>query len=161
MEIVQLEEKDLEKIQRLYNDIKANSFTLWDDDYPSKELILWDIERRGLFGVKDGEMLIGITYCGERQEDGEENFTWKDKFEKRGTFARIGVAPKFQGRGIGSLLVDFVLKHLKSLGFDGVRILVGVNNTNAIKLYTKFGFCCTGTTFRYGYNYFLYELRIK
>ena len=161
MEIVKLNEGDLPKIQELYKQIKEKTFTLWDDDYPSKELILWDIEREGLYGIKDGEELIAITFCGARQEDGEENFSWKEKFDKRGTFARIGVSPKYQNQGVATKLVEFVLKHLKNQGFDWVRILVGINNINAIKLYTKFGFVNCGEIFRFGHNYYLFELRIK
>ena len=104
--------------------------------------------------------LIAITFMGERCEDGEDGFTWKDTFNKRGTFARIRVSPKYQNKGIGTYLVDFVLKELKSQGFDGVRILVGTQNTNAIKLYSKFGFINCGNVKRFGHKYNLFELRL-
>ena len=83
-----------------------------------------------------------------------------DTFKKRGTFARIGVSPKYQNKGIGTYLVDFILNELKSQGFDGVRILVGTQNTNAIKLYSKFGFVNCGSIERYGHKYYLFELRL-
>lgn len=161
MKIVKLNESELENIQMLYKDIKEKTFTLWDDDYPSKDLILWDIEREGLFGVKDGERLVAITFFGERQEDGEDDFTWKYSFTKRGTFARIGVAPDYQNCGVGTMLVEYVLNNLKKQGFDGVRILVGIDNKNAIKLYTKFGFENSGTIARFGHKYYLFELKLK
>ena len=160
MKIKLLTKKNIDEIMKLYDDIRANTYTLWDDGYPSRELIEWDIERKGLFGVFDGKLLIAVTFVGERCEDGEESFTWKDTFEKRGTFARIGVAPEYQNKGVGTFLLKFVLKTLKAQGFDGVRILVGTKNTNAIKLYTKFGFVNCGTAQRYGHDYFLFELRI-
>ena len=160
MEIKLLTNENIEEIKSLYSDIKNNTYTLWDDNYPSEDLILWDIERKGLWGVFDNETLIAITFAGERCEDGEENFTWQNTFKRRGTFARIGVSPKYQNQGIGTYLVDFVLKNLKSQGFDGVRILAGINNTNALKLYTKFGFINCGKTERYGHEYYLLELRL-
>ena len=160
MEIKLLTKDCLNEIKNLYDDIRNNTYTLWDENYPSEELILWDIERKGLWGVFDNQNLIAVTFIGQRCEDGEENFTWKDTFKKRGTFARIGVSPKYQNKGIGTHLVDFVLKELKSQEFDGVRILVGTKNTNAIKLYLKFGFINCGKTERYGHEYYLFELRL-
>lgn len=160
MEIKLLKKENFYEIKQLYADIKNKTYTLWDDNYPSDELISYDIERKCLWGVFDNQSLIAITFLGERCEDDEEGFTWKDTFRKRGTFARIGVSPDYQNKGIGTFLVDFIIKELKFQGFDGVRILVGINNINAIKLYSKFGFYNCGTAKRYGHEYYLYELRI-
>lgn len=160
MKIRLLNLNDFDKIKDLYKDIKENTFTLWDDDYPSDELIKYDIDRKGLYGIFEDDNLIAISFAGERCEDGEENFTWKENFKKRGTFARIGVSPKHQNQGIATKLVDFILKKLKEDSFDGVRILVGTNNQNAIRLYDKFGFVNCGQTERYGHEYYLLELRL-
>lgn len=160
MQIKLLTNKYIKEIKNIYQDIRENSYTLWDNDYPSEELIKWDIERKGLWGVFDNNALIAICFAGERCEDGEEDFSWKYKFSKRGTFARIGVSPKYQNKGIGTLLVDVVLKKLRSQGFDGVRILVGTQNVNAIKLYTKFKFINCGKTKRLDHEYYLFELRL-
>lgn len=161
MEIKKLKSEQLDEILALYKDIKNNTYTIWDKDYPSKELVLYDIERNGLWGVFDKNTLVGVCFCGERCEDGEEDFTWKDTFNKRGTFARIGISPAYQNQGIATMLVKFVLEDLQKQGFDGVRILVGTKNENAQKLYKKFGFYNCGETHRYGHNYYLYELRIQ
>ena len=160
MEIKLLNSENINKIKELYNNIKNNTYTLWEKNYPSEDLILWDIERKGLWGVFDNQKLIAITFIGERCEDNEDNFPWKDNFKKRGTFARIGVSPKYQNKGVGTYLVDFALKKLRSQGFDGVRILVETKNLNAIKLYSKFGFNNCGKTNRSGHEYFLFELRL-
>ena len=161
MQIKRLAKKDIKEALLLYQDIKANTYTLWGDDYPSRALIEWDIERKGLFGAFEKHELIAICFAGERCEDGEEDFSWKETFQKRGTFARFGVSPKHQNKGIGTKLVEFILKELENQGFDGVRILVGKNNENAKKLYKKFGFYGCGETNRYGHDYYLYELRLK
>lgn len=160
MEIRLLTKNDINDVKDLYQDIRDNTFTLWDENYPNEELINWDIERKGLYGAFENDKLIAISFVGERCEDGEDDFSWKDKFNKRGTFARIGVSPKYQNKGIGTLLVEFILNLLKNQGYDGVRILVGIDNINAIKLYSKFGFKNCGTTKRFGHKYYLFELRL-
>ena len=157
MQIKKLSKENLQEILRLYYEIRNGCYTLWDKDYPSEELILFDIERDGLWGVFQGNELIAICYAGERCEDGEESFTWRKAFARRGTFARIGVSPKHQNKGVGTFLLRFVLDELKNQGFDGVRILVGTKNENAISLYQKFGFENCGTAERYGHEYFLFE----
>lgn len=159
MDIRLLSKTDMVDIKKLYADIKKNSFTVWSEDYPSEELICYDIERKGLWGVFLNDMLIAISFAGQRCEDNEENFTWRENIKKRGTFARIGVSPNYQNKGIGSMLVKFILEKLKSDGFDGVRILVDINNLNAIKLYQKFGFKNCGKTTRENQEYFLFELK--
>lgn len=160
MEIKLLNENEIDNIKKLYKNIRENTFTLWEENYPSEELIKWDIERNGLYGVFENDKLIAISFAGERCEDGEENFSWKENFNKRGTFARIGVSPEYQNKGIGTLLVGFILKELEKQGFDGVRILVEIQNKNAIKLYSKFGFENCGTTERFDHKYYLLELRL-
>lgn len=159
MDIRLLSKEDIAEIKQLYADIKKNSFTAWSDAYPSEELICYDIERKGLWGVFSDDELIAISFAGQRCEDNEENFTWREDIKKRGTFARIGVSPKYQNRGIGSMLVKFILEKLKSDGFDGVRILVDISNLNAIKLYQKFGFKNCGIVTRENQKYFLFELK--
>ena len=126
IEIRLLKKENLNEIKKLYLDIKNNTYTLQDENYPSEELILWDIERKGLWGVFYKQTLISVTYVGERCEDGEENFTWQHIFKKRGTFARIGVSPKYQNKGIGTKLVSFVLQKLESQGFDGLEFQLAV-----------------------------------
>lgn len=160
MEIKLLTKNEIDDIKNLYKNIRENTYTLWDENYPNEELINWDIERKSLYGVFENDTLIAISFAGERCEDGEEDFTWKDTFRKRGTFARIGGSPKHQNKGVGTFLVGFILKELRNKGFDGVRILVGTSNINAIKLYSKFGFENCGTAKRYGHEFYLYELRL-
>lgn len=160
MEIRLLTKKEMDKIVNLYENIKNNTYTLWEKNYPSEELINWDIERKGLYGVFEGDKLVAISFAGERCEDDESGFPWKENFKRRGTFARIGVSPEYQNKGIGTLLVNFILSELRKQGFDGVRILAETENVNAIKLYTKFGFVNCGTTKKFGHEYYLFEIRL-
>lgn len=161
MEIKLLTTNEIQKAAQLYQDIKNKSYTPWNKDYPSLELIEWDIERNGLYGVFENEKLIAICFAGERCEDSEEGFSWKENFEKRATFARLGVSPEYQNIGVATFLLNFIFKKLELQGFDGVRILVGTQNLKAKKLYSKFGFKNCGTIKRINHEFDLLELRLK
>lgn len=161
MEIRELTKNDTASVKALYEAIKKKTFTLWDKDYPSTELINWDIERNGLFGVFENSSLIAVCYAGARCEDNEEGFTWKENFKSRATFARLGVAPEWQNKGVATYFLSFIINHLKQNDFDGIRILVGKENKNAIGLYKKFNFREAGAVHRMNTDYLLMELRIN
>ncbi len=46
MEIRLLSTKDILNIKHLYDDIKLNSITFWDKNYPSDELISYDMKEK-------------------------------------------------------------------------------------------------------------------
>ena len=52
----------------------------------------------------------------------------------------MAVAPKFQGRGIGKLLVDKLQNDCKAKGIPTIRILIPKNDTELVKLFEHLGF---------------------
>jgi ribosomal protein S18 acetylase RimI-like enzyme len=54
--------------------------------------------------------------------------------------AHLAVSPKFQGRGIGQALLDFVEKKARESGIGRLSLMAEIENTGAIRLYRKFGF---------------------
>jgi ribosomal protein S18 acetylase RimI-like enzyme len=52
----------------------------------------------------------------------------------------IAVAPKFQGRGIGRLLVDKLQNECKAKGIPTIRILIPQHDTKLVKLFEHLGF---------------------
>lgn len=160
MEIRKLKKENMKEIMALYADIKTNSHTFWEDDYPNEEIVNFDIERNGLYGGYENGSLVAICFAGQRCEDGEENFTWKQPFKKRASFARIGVSPSMQRHGFATQMLEYVFDDLRKQGFDGVRILVERHNEKAKNLYHKFGFKNVGETERYGHEFYLYEMKL-
>ena len=57
-----------------------------------------------------------------------------------GHLSHFSVAPEYQRRGVGSLLIDFAEQHIKSLGADVIGLNVMKDNTDAIRLYERKGF---------------------
>lgn len=52
----------------------------------------------------------------------------------------VAVRKNFEGKGIGSSLIEYSLKKLKETGVKRVLLEVKKTNTRAINLYAKFGF---------------------
>ncbi|QTE31279.1 ribosomal protein S18-alanine N-acetyltransferase [Pengzhenrongella sicca] len=56
----------------------------------------------------------------------------------------IGVAQAQQGRGIGALLLDALMRRARELAADAVLLEVRVDNVPALALYDRFGFVRLG-----------------
>lgn len=52
----------------------------------------------------------------------------------------MGILPEFRGQGIGSQLLQKVIEHAKSFGFEKIELKMYISNVSAIGLYKKFGF---------------------
>jgi ribosomal protein S18 acetylase RimI-like enzyme len=61
----------------------------------------------------------------------------------------MGILPSFRGQGLGSQLMDAVLRHSKLFGLEKIELQVYTTNTPAISLYKKFGFVEEGLTRSY------------
>ncbi len=57
-----------------------------------------------------------------------------------GCINQIAVHPNLRQKGIASVLMEDALKRLAGQGVNSVTLEVRIHNTNAIKLYEKFGF---------------------
>jgi ribosomal protein S18 acetylase RimI-like enzyme len=55
----------------------------------------------------------------------------------------VSVIKEYQGYGIASKLLSNTIKYGKNNGFISVALEVNIKNSNAIKLYEKYGFVAT------------------
>ena len=62
---------------------------------------------------------------------------------KVGFITNVSVIKEYQGYGIASILLSNTIKYGKNNGFISVALEVNINNSNAIKLYEKYGFIAT------------------
>ncbi|PHV63620.1 ribosomal protein S18-alanine N-acetyltransferase [Cyanobacterium aponinum UTEX 3222] len=61
----------------------------------------------------------------------------------------LAIHPDFQGQGLGSLLLENLLKEAVNRKLERATLEVGENNTKAINLYQKFGFKEAGRRKKY------------
>lgn len=92
-------------------------------------------------------------FLAERESDGQVvGFHWtKVHAGERpiGEVYVLGVDPSAQGIGLGGVLTDIGLRHLKGLGLDAVLLYVDESNRKAVKLYEKTGFTRWSTDVQY------------
>lgn len=61
----------------------------------------------------------------------------------------MGVLAEYRGKGIGSRLIETTIQHAKTRnGIEKIELEVFESNTNAIKLYEKYGFVYEGKRFK-------------
>ena len=71
--------------------------------------------------VKDAGDILGVVTLGEK--------------EKRGVVGLLGVAPKFRGKGIGTILISAGERCFAEHGYADVQIVTQRANTAACRLY--------------------------
>lgn len=64
----------------------------------------------------------------------------------------VAVLPQYQGKGYGSVMMDFLLKESLEQGLPNVTLEVRKSNERAIRLYEKKGFLLVGVRPRYYMN---------
>ncbi len=149
----------INNIMDLYKQVIKITFTTWDDNYPSKELVLNDIKNRNLYAIFDEKIIIAVSYLGENEDEKED---WQFKLHKPLGVARICVNPNFQGRGVGTYFMRCLIEEAKRRKADGMHFHVCTNNISAIRMYEKVGFknCGLGKS-KYGYDYYKFEQVFK
>jgi ribosomal protein S18 acetylase RimI-like enzyme len=76
-----------------------------------------------------------------------------NQVERSADILALGVVKEYQNKRIGSAILKKTLEELTSMGIQCVNLIVQINNTNAIRLYDKYGF----TKLQILENYYSFE----
>lgn len=151
MKITSPEEKDLPEIMSLVaaccEKMQNQGNFQWYDEYPTKEILLKDIENDTLFTVLDKGKIIGILALTYEEEPQYSNIQWKDKDGKALEIHRMGVHPKYQGKGFGKKLFDYAKDYGKKKGYSSIRMDTYCENERMIELAEIQGYRRTGEIF--------------
>jgi|GEM_PF-973101 len=148
---------DIPEIVSLYRSLIGTPGCTWGEDYPNKETAEHDINNGWLYALKKQDRIVTVVSIGDFGE--LSDLKWKPKNPCE--LARIGVRPELQKQGIGTLLLQHCFEIAKNKGFDGIRILVAKTNTAALALYEKNGFERCGEVFRFGIDFYCYQITFK
>ena len=146
--------EDIPEIVSIYRSLVGTPGCTWDNEYPSRETAEEDLDSGSLYILKQDGKIVAVVSAGDFGELGDLPWTPKNPCE----LARIGVIPAMQGRGIGTMILQNIMKAMKDKGFDGIRMLVSPTNPAALALYEKNGFERCGETVRFDKDWRCYQI---
>jgi len=153
---------DITEIMQLYQSLRDtpgwNDIPDYIEDYPSIKDVENDIKNKELYCLKNENKKI-IALCTLSSKSEYNNLEcWSDKVSKWSDIMRVAVSKDYQRKGIGKLLIGYIIEEAKKLKYEGIRLVTAKNNDAAIALYTKIGFKYKGQVLEYGIICNTYEL---
>jgi len=145
---------DIPEITSIYRSLVGTPGCTWNLDYPNAESALSDLENGALYVLETDGKIVAAASMGDFNE--LSHLPWAS--QRPCELARIGVLPAMQKHGVGSIILQNVIRAAKEKGFDGMRFLVSKNNIAALALYDKNGFEKCGETFMYGLDFYCYQI---
>lgn len=153
MEYKKAKMSQLDEIIKLKNEVKQRvikeGLPIWQNGYPLDEMIIEDIENNeGRIVVIDNKIVAYSCFHHAIKEYGIGVFK-KDNVQ---SFGRLMVSDLCVGKHVGDFLVRSMIEESRTLGVEGMGILVDECNIKAYSLYRKYGFRKEGAQqFPYAY----------
>jgi GNAT superfamily N-acetyltransferase len=119
----------------------------WYDEYPTPDILLKDIEEGTLFTVLEKDKIIGVLALTYGEEPQYNDIKWNDEEGKALEIHRMGVHPKWQGKGVGKKLFEFAEEYGNENGYSSLRMDTYCENERMIKLAEIRGYQRTGEIF--------------
>ena len=148
---------DFDEICRLYDSMRERPFCTWNEEYPSKELLMENLEKGQLFVVKNVTSKIMAVICICRDADLDALPFWRAPAESAISFLRLAVDAAYQNHGIARLVLSLAMNQVKRKGVTSVRFLVGKDNLPALCSYRKLQFDEVGWANLFGEDWICFE----
>lgn len=132
----------------------------WDDLYPSREILLSDIERQEMHVVCIEDTIAGLIVINNEQPPEYSAIPWKYSGSAL-VIHRLAIDPLHQGRGLATKLIKYAEEYAVIGKYDCIRLDTFTNNPTSNALYKKLGYIETGIVqFRKG-SFCCYEKNIN
>ncbi len=148
-------------LKAVIDNMKLKGLDQWDDMYPDEDIILEDINKRNLYIYVDEKIIKAIVTLNEDQAEEYSTIDWKYNLGKQLIIHRLCVDPKYQGKGIARILLEFAEDYARKNNYDSIRLDAFTQNKAACSLYSNNGYEQRGTVnFRKG-KFYCFEKLIK
>jgi len=135
---------DLNEIYGLISDaiqlMEKQGIHQWDEFYPTKEVLLDDINSHTLYVAVKDEKIVAIYVLNQECDEEYHTCEWHNPDESACIIHRLCVSANDQNKGIGSMLLAHIEDQVKSMGYSSIRLDVFSENPHAIQLYKKNGY---------------------
>ncbi len=144
-----IKESDLDTVRHFYR------------AYPGEPELQSDFSRDSLFCIRDdvsGE-IAGLVSIDDDPEV-ESIACWSEELQPSAEISRLGVAEKYQNRGIARELLAGAMEELRRRGCKSAHMLVAKDNVKALRSYQKLTFVKVGEYVLQGHDYWCYEKKL-
>jgi len=149
MEIKPIGLKQIKEVKGFYadvtTDLRGNGVYQWDRYYPNRFIIKADIKKGNLFGIMNGEKIIGAVAIDTNESKKYRKLIWEDVEGRPLVIHRLAVHPFQQGKGYGKQLLQFAEEYALQNGYSSIRLDVYSQNRGALTMYERSGFQERGT----------------
>jgi ribosomal protein S18 acetylase RimI-like enzyme len=141
MDIIQAKSTDLIEILYLLRvcirDMNGQGLKHWNSTYPDVENIKADLGNGLIYLVKDRGVCKGMVTMNEHQPDEYKSLVFPSGMQKPLYLRNMVVHPKWQGKGIATMMIEYAQNMAREKGLDCIRLDVFMPSKNARQLYEK------------------------
>ena len=148
-------EADEDAVLRLYADCVRAGHTHWTDEYPDRESAEEDLRSRTLYVCEHDGRIMGAVSLLPTDDCEELGLPYAPG--KACVLCRLGVAPGWQGRGLGKRLLSMAEEQARKLGYAAMHLMCEENAARPRRLYEGAGYRPVGPVALYGHRYTAYE----
>ena len=115
----------------------SNNIFQWNELYPSKKVLLNDINLKQIWKLVENDEIIGIIVLTEIEDLEYKNVQWLTKNGNNLYIHRLAVHPKFHGKGYAQKLMDFAENYAKLKSYTSSRLDTFSQNKRNQQFYEK------------------------
>lgn len=151
--------QDEDAIYALYHSLIGAPYGTWSEEYPDREQVREDLLHSEVFVMRaQGRVIAAIVNEDSDEFDGMA--PWYADVKHWAQLGRLGVDSAWQGRGVGRAMVRHALACARAEGCDAARLLVGVHNLPAKRIYDALGFEGCGEADAWGNRWLCCQKRL-
>ena len=154
--------KDLDEIFALYHSLIDMPNSTWDDEYPSKDIVKYDLEEQTVLVMRNEQdaIVAAIAISDDEDDFDDARIRWYPDVDRWIALSRLGVAKEMQGKGIAKRMLLAAMDHCRQRGYQAVRFLVSKSNPAPQRAYAKLNFDVCGEVSLYEHEWLCYQKRI-
>ena len=142
-------DKTLYMFVSITDHLLKNGIDQWNYDYPDLTVLKEDVLQGANYVIRVGDDIAASIALNEIQEEQYKNIHWKNRNNRVLVIHRLGVHPKYQGKGLGTKMCLFAESFAKEHNYQSIRLDAYGGNTISNKMYKSLGY-----TQANGYCYF-------
>lgn len=150
---------EAEEILNIYKSLIGYEGCLWDEYYPSLNVVKNDISEDSLYVVTDNNLIIAVAHAGKDNELFKME-CYKNKMNNPRDIARVAVKIEYQKQGIAKMLIKYIEEDFRKQGVDYIVLTAGKTNTKALKLYETLGYIICGEKEEFDILFYCHEKKL-